>query len=416
MNIRVFLCVGLAALIGGAAHASEDFFDRLERTLTFSGGDASVRAKLSGVLDLEAYALQQPALGVIHGDRDRLLSPRLTVFLDAQFGRQLYFFAQARADRGFDPAPRSLDARLDEYALRYSPRTDGRFVAQIGRFGTAVGNWAGRHISWTNPFITAPGPYEQLTGIWDTEAVRSANTLLQWSHVRGELPVAVRMGEKALRVPIVWGPSYATGAAVSVDVGHFRYAAEVKAGSLSSRPEAWGHPREQRSHPTVSARVGYRPSPMWHVGVSGSAGSYLRDFAETTLARGYGRGDYRQLVLAHDVAFAWHHLQVWAEIFASRFEIPLVGDADTLAYYVEAKYKFSPQWFGALRWNQQLFGDIADRGRSTAWGHETWRVDVAPGFRFSPHTQLKLQYSVQHGDAPRRSFTRMLAAQFTVRF
>jgi hypothetical protein len=43
-------------------------------------------------------------------------------------------------------------------------------------------------------------------------------------------------------------------------------------------------------------------------------------------------------------------------------------------------------------------------------------VDVAPGYRFSPHTQLKLQYGLQHGDSGRRDTTRTLATQFTVRF
>lgn len=407
----------LAAFAGlSDVRASEEFFDRVEDALTFSAVDSRYRARISGTLDLEGYALQLPAPGVIHGASERLFNPRLSVFLDAQFGRRIYFFAQARADRGFDPAPASLEARLDEYALRISPRGDGRFVLQVGKFATLVGNWAARHASWGNPFITAPVPYENLTGIWDTEAVRSSNTLLQWSHVRGGLPASVTAIEKSLRVPIVWGPAYSTGVAASAEVGDFRFAAEVKAGSLSSRPEAWHHAREQRTHPTVSGRIGYRPNPMWDIGVSASAGTYLREFAERSVATGYGRGDYRQLVLAHDVAFAWHHWQVWGEIYASRFEIPRIGNADTLAYYVEAKYKLTPQLFGAVRWNQQVFDSIQDRGLDKAWGHEIWRADVASGYRFTPHTQLKFQYSLQHGDARGRKHTRTLAVQFTVRF
>ena len=121
-------------------------------------------------------------------------------------------------------------------------------------------------------------------------------------------------------------------------------------------------------------------------------------------------------MLAQDVAFAWHHLQVWGEVYACRFEIPKVGDADTLSYYVEAKYKFTPRFFGALRWNQQLFDRLPEHGVGTKWGNDVWRVDLAPGFRFTPHTQLKLQYSLQHGDSNSRDFTRTLATQFTLRF
>jgi hypothetical protein len=155
---------------------------------------------------------------------------------------------------------------------------------------------------------------------------------------------------------------------------------------------------------------------MWNFGVSASAGPYLRESAGASLPPGLGRGDFRQLVLAHDLAFAWHHWQVWSEIYAARFEIPLVGDADTVAYYVEAKYKFTPRLSGALRWNEQWFGAIPHRGSRTAWGHSIWRIDVAPAFRFSAHTQLKVQYTLQRGDAPQRKHTRLLGAQFTVRF
>ena len=80
--------------------------------------------------------------------------------------------------------------------------------------------------------------------------------------------------------------------------------------------------------------------------------------AEPTLPPGRDIGDYREFVLGQDVSFAWRHLQLWAEFYEARFEVPRVGNADTFAYYyIEAKYKFTPQLFGAIRWNQQLFGN-----------------------------------------------------------
>jgi hypothetical protein len=411
--LRLTLGVCAATLSAGA---SDEFFDRVEQALTFSASDSRVRARVSGTLEVEGYDFQTPAPGLIQTTSDELFVPRLTVFLDAQFGSRLYAFFQMRADRGFDPSDGDAEVRLDEWALRYTPWRDGRINFQAGKFATVVGNWAGRHSSWINPFITAPLPYEHLTGIWDTEAVRSSGVLLQWAHIRPGLPASITAIEKSLRVPIVWGPSYTNGFAVSGGVGRLRYAAEAKLGSLSSRPDAWLHGREQRYHPTFSTRFGYRPSPTWNFGVSAGTGPYLREFAARTMNGRHTRGEYRQQVLASDVAFAWHHLQIWAELYAARFEIPAVGDADTLAYYVEAKYKFTPRLFGALRWNQQLFDTIADRGGQTRWGRELWRVDVAPGFRFTPHTQLKFQYSLQNGDNGRREYTQLFASQFTLRF
>ena len=407
----LLVCALLAPL-----RATEDFFDRVEDALTFSAAHGRTRARLSGTLDLEGYRVQLPAPGVLETADGSLFEPRLTLFVDAQFGPHVYAFAQARADHGFDPGARAAQIRLDEIAVRLAPGRRREFNLQIGRFATVVGNWATRHGSWSNPFITAPLPYEYLTGIWDTEAIRSSIVLLQLSHVRPGLSPRVTAGEKALRIPIVWGPSYADGLMLSDAIGRFRYAFEAKLGSLSSRPEAWRHSREQRHHPTFSGRVAYRPGPAWQLGLSASRGAYLLEFAGRTLAPGHGRGAYRQSVIAGDAAYAWRHWQLWAEVYAARFEIPLVGDAGTVAYYAEAKYKFSPRWVGAVRWNQQLFGTIPFRGADTRWGHNVWRIDVAPAYRFSSHTQLKLQYGLQRGDSGTRSTTRTLAAQFTLRF
>jgi len=413
---HIFGLAGLYVAAPLALPAAEEFLDRVQDLLSFSAHDTRVRGRISGMLDLEGYRVQLPAPGVIDTRDGSLLEPRLTIFLDAQLGADVYLFAQARADHGFDPGEGPGRVRLDEVAVRYAPWGRNRPTVQVGRFATAVGNWANRHDSWTNPFITAPLPYELLTGIWDTDPVRSSTMLLQWSHLRPGLPAAQTAIEKSLRVPIVWGPSYADGVSVFGGIGRFSYVMEGKLGSLSSRPEAWMRGLEQLSHPTWSARVTFRPNQMWQLGLSASTGSYLREFAERGLAAGVGRGGYHQDVLAHDIAFAWHHWQVWAEAYAARFTIPRVGNADVLAYYTEVKYRFTPQFSGALRWNEQLYAAIPDRGGRARWGQNVWRVDLAPGFRFTPHTQLKLQYGLQHGDSGRRDTTRTLATQLTVRF
>jgi hypothetical protein len=395
---------------------AEDSLDRLGDALTITAFDERVRARLRGTLDFEAYLIDGPALGLIFTDDDFLFNPRLSLFLDAQVGSHVYVFAQARADRGFDPREVNGEARLEEYAVRLSPWADGRFSLQVGRFATVVGNWAARHYSWDNPFITAPLAYENLTGIWDSAAADSVETLLGWAHVEREPGnfTGDEYVDKHLRQPIIWGPSYASGMAMLGRIGKFEYAAELKNTSLSSRPELWDATETQWQHPTFSGRIGFRPNQMWNFGLSASRGSYLRHEAETTLPAGHNIDDYRQSVLGHDIGFAWHHLQLWAEFYAARFEIPNVGDAETFSYYAEAKYKILPQLFGALRWNQQLFSRIGPDG--DRWGRDIWRVDTALGYRHTAHTQLKLQYSLQHEDSAPHEYGHTLAAQLTVRF
>src|SRR5438552_10996710 len=110
-------------LLACSAHGFEvdDLFDRLDSALTISAFRDNLRARLSGTIDIEAYHFQQPAPGLIDSRIDNLFNPRLTLFLDAQYGAHVYFFAQSRLDRGFDPSDRGATVRLDEYAVRITP-------------------------------------------------------------------------------------------------------------------------------------------------------------------------------------------------------------------------------------------------------------------------------------------------------
>ncbi len=395
-------------LLACTVHAFEidDFFDRLDNALTITAFDGNLRARLSGTIDTEFYNFQQPAPGLIDSEIDNLFNPRLTLFLDAQLGSQIYFFAQSRLDRGFDPSDRGAQVRLDEYALRFTPWDDGRFNLQAGKFATVVGNWVPRHLSWENPFINAPLVYDNITPISDKIAPASP---LDFVH-------RFDNGKYEFN-PVIWGPSYASGISISGRLGRFDYAAEMKNASLSSRPESWNVTETGFDHPTFSGRIGFRPNQIWNFGLSASDGPYFRPEAEQTLPPGRSIGDYREFVLGQDALFAWHHLQLWAEFYEARFEVPRVGDADTFAYYFEAKYKFTPQLFGALRWNQQLFSNIPDgAGGQVRWSQDLWRIDAAAGYRFTSHTQLKLQYSFQRETTGPHDDNHLIAAQLTVRF
>jgi hypothetical protein len=399
----------ILCLFAGTAGALDldDFLDRVDAELTVTAFDDNLRARLSGTIDLEMYHFQQPAPGLINSEIDNLFNPRLTLFLDAQLGSQIYFFAQSRLDRGFDPSDRGAQIRLDEYALRFTPWDDGRFNLQGGTFATVVGNWVPRHLSWENPFINAPLIYENVTPIRDKSAPYSALDFIY----------GPTYYQKYAFNPVIWGPSYASGISVSGCLGRFDYAAEMKNASLSSRPESWHLTQVGFENPTFSGRVGFRPNQAWNFGFSASEGPYFRPEAEQTLPPGRDIGDYREFVLGQDISFAWHHLQLWVEFYEARFEVPTVGNADTFAYYVEAKYKFTPQLFGALRWNQQLFSNVNDGfGGRVRWSQDLARIDIAATYRFTSHTQLKLQYSFQQETTGPGNDNHLLAAQFTVRF
>jgi hypothetical protein len=155
---------------------------------------------------------------------------------------------------------------------------------------------------------------------------------------------------------------------------------------------------------------------MWTFGFSISSGCYLLPEAAPSLPRGHNIGDFREKVLAQDISFAWHHLQLWAEVYETRFEIPRIGNADTLAYYLEGKYKITPQLFVALRWNQQLFATVPDGNEQVQWGNDVWRVDAALGYRFTNYLQGKLQYSFTRVRGDVSIGEQLLATQLTLKF
>lgn len=403
MKIHTILRIAILA-VTPAAVRGDDFIERLGDNLTYSAFDDQARVRVSGLVDLEYYDFSNAAPGLIFTEDGRLWNPRLTLFLDGQLGPDLYLFAQARADRGFDPADEAIGVRLDEYALRWTPWDDGRLSIQGGQFATVVGNAVKRHLSWDNPFINAPLIYENVTRINDAAPPRYGYSFLG---DEGE--------EKYYYNPVIWGPSYATGLSVSGRFGKFDYAAEVKNAGLSSRPESWPVTERGFEDPTFSARAGYRPDMAWDLGFSASAGPYYTDDAEAALPPGRDPGDYLQIVLGQDLSYAWEHWQLWFEIYEARFEVPYVGNADTLGYYIEAKYKFTPSLFGAIRWNQQFFGDVpSGTGSKEPWGNDIARLDLAMTCRFTPSSQMKLQYGIQNEDD--YGVSHLLAAQFSIRF
>jgi hypothetical protein len=404
--MKFFPLLGFCALAAIAQGSDfDDVIDRINSILSFGALDNNLRARVSGTLDMEFYHFEQPAPALINSSSDNLFNPRLTLFADVQYGSVLYFFAETRVDRGFDPSAHGATARLDEYALRVTPWSDERFSVQLGKFATVVGNWVPRHLSWDNPFINAPLVYENVTPINDKEAPASPLDFVSRFH-----------NEKYEFNPVIWGPNYTTGMSVSGRVDRFDYAVEVKNASLSSRPESWSATEVGFDNPTVSGRIGFRPSQMWNIGISASEGPYLRPEV-FSLPNGRDISDYREFLVGQDVSFAWHHLQIWAEFYEASFQVPRVGDADTFAYYLEAKYKLAPQVFVAARWNQQLFGDVEDALHvDHQWGHDLGRIDFSVGYRFTENTQLKLEYSFQKETSGPGNENNIVAAQLTVRF
>jgi hypothetical protein len=399
--------VWLAVLVLAASGQAQDWLDRIDDSLHLQSKGGLFRADLTGLFDLEGYYVDERPPGLLYGYQS-FVNYRTTFFVDATLGNHFYAFLQARLDRGFDPGETDFQARLDEYLLRWTPLNGKELNLQAGKFATIVGNWVQRHDSWLNPLITAPLPYENLTTVSYEDVPASPAAFL----ARRNLP-----DNKDSWLPVIWGPVYATGADLFGSLGKFDYAVSIMNAAISSHPYTWDPGNTDWQFPTYSARVGYRPNAAWEHAVCFSIGPYLSLEAQHDLPLGKSISDYNQITFNYNVSYAWHRWQLWSEVFLTRFQVPNVGNADVLSYYVEAKYKITSALYGAARWNQQLFGTIADGfGGSQAWDNNMTGIDVALGCRFTRHFQGKIQYSFRHRNGSLQQGEQLVAAQLTMRF
>lgn len=412
----IFLLAAAAGLSAFATparagdNALDASLDAAEENLAFDFFDGLIETQLGGSVDLELYTIDQRPPGLLFADPgdDALFRPRLTLNGDLFAGEHFYGFLKFRWDDGFDPASRgSGEARLDEYFLRASA-ADGAFNFQAGKFATVFGNWAGqpRHEPWDNPFITAPLPYENVTSVVDHAAAPGPAALTG----RTGMPNNLRTW-----VPVIWGPAYTTGLAAFGAVDKFNYAVEIKSRAPSSRPSTWED--WDFSNPTVAGRLGYAPNAAWNLGTSASLGPYLSDLAASTLPPGAGLGDFDQTNIGVDLRFARHRFELWSEVIYSRFEVPNAGDQpEAWSYYIEGRYKLTPNVFAALRWNQQFFRDLDTPAGAVNWDNDIYRVDAALTWRAARHLQFKLQYSYTRQDAGIQNGENLVAGQMTLRF
>jgi hypothetical protein len=382
----------------------------LDEKLFYESANGLISADLSGQVDLEGYVFEGQPPGLLF-ERDDFFNPRLSLFADVEIGPSVYVFVQARQDRGFDPGAAVNDFRFDEYFIRYTPQIEQSVSFQFGKSATIFGNWVQRHFSWDNPFINAPLAYENVTIITDHLGPGAPGAFF------GRLGVADNKGGW---IPVLWGPAYTTGGTIFGGFGKFNYAASIKNNSISSRPKHWDGVNQSWEYPTYTTRVGYTPNAAWDFGSSFSYGAYLLDGAERlpTFPGGkYDRGSYNQITLGADLSYAHHHWEFWSELILARFQVPNVGNADSLSYYCEAKYKFTPKLFAGLRWNQQLFDSVPDGlGGDRHWDRNIWRIDTSLGYRFTRNLQAKLQHSLNQEANNSGQADHLLAGQLTIKF
>jgi len=410
---RTILTAALTWVLAVAARAQvtlpvemTDFLDRVDNALTYESADGQFFAHLTGETDLTGYYFDGQPFGLIFSNPNDhfMFSPRLTLNFDATYGERLLFFAKFRWDDGIDPGYQNDSARMDEIFLRVAV-VPHHLDLQAGKFATVFGTWAGRHGAWDCPFITAPLVYDQVTSVLDGFVPPSATFFASLRNAPDN---------NYTWAPVIWGPDYLPGVAAFATLGKFDLALSGTTQSLSSRPTTWNDLNFNR--PSFNGRLGWRADEAWTLGVSGSIGPYLLSQAAASLPPGQSLSDYDQITVGGDASWAWHDWQVTGEFIFSRFQVANVGNADTFSWYLETKYKITPQLFAAVRWNQQVYNQVNTPTGPQNWDNDEMRADFALGYKWDTHVLTKIQYSWQHQETSFQNGKQLVAVQLVVRF
>jgi hypothetical protein len=365
----------------------EEAVDRFREFRSIASPDGGFRLNTDFWLTQDFEVFERPPPPLVQTGQSQIYWPQLNGLLSMEFGEHLSFVALGQAYRGFDPVDESVSANLSEYFVVLQPFDTPALVLKGGTFATCYGQWVNRHFSFQNPLINAPMMYEVMTNVSDGSDNLSATpgraAFLNRKNLASNVPGWL---------PVVWGPSYTSGGQIGGTAGIFDYALELKNAGLASRPSDWQFWQKSFSYPTLTGRVGVRPDAAWNIGVSGSGGSYIT--SQPRVTNTLDPWDATQSVVGADVSWASGPLQIWAEAAWSQWQIPNLGPADAWTYFVESKWKISPEVWLAGRWNQQLYGEFdAVGGGTTSWGNDTWRIDACVGLRLDRFMQFKVQYS-----------------------
>src|SRR5512143_3264664 len=279
--------VALFLLLCARGAFAQDFLEDIDQKLRFSNQDGTIVTDLSLMADVTAFAQDKPAQGLLFSDNDAFVAPRSTAFLDAGIGERILVHVHVDADRGVDPGEQSSgDVRFDAYFVEARLTDPGRVTVRVGKFATSFGGWVSRHLAWDNPMITAPLIYEDVLPMSDHSGPADAAAFAYRRDV---------VDRQHDWVPIVWGPSYTTGASVAASTDTLDVTLEAKNAAVSSRPQTWDMVSGGfETDPSVTGHLKWHPAEEWWFGSSFSRGPYLQDDAKPTLPPGKRIGDYDQ--------------------------------------------------------------------------------------------------------------------------
>ncbi|MEO8484119.1 MAG: hypothetical protein ABI634_18045 [Acidobacteriota bacterium] len=274
---------------------------------------------------------------------------------------------------------------------RWRPFARSSLVIQAGRIPPVVGAFARRAYSRDNAVLGMPLAYQYLTLLRPDALPASTSDVLKMRG-RGWQP-AYPIGNLALApgVPLVAGSRWDTGVEGSWTSRWLDLSAAVTQGA-----PAVPVIRESNRDLMWSGRAaGHLPGGIT-VGVSGARAGWLADSVLDLTTDGR-QTPHAQTLVGVDTEFGVGRWLVRAEWLRSRFDLPIVDDADPFhrltahGGFIEGRYRFHPRMQVGVRVDRLAFGRLFDRltGTSPTWDADVTRVEATFGVRLSRTLEVR---------------------------
>jgi hypothetical protein len=309
------------------------------------------------------------------------------------------FLTEVRSENVERPIPYALYVRVRP--LKHVP-----LDIQAGRIPVVFGTFARRY-GGDNPLIGVPLAYQYLTSLRADAVPASADNLLFFRGLGWQVryPVGNPVAEPG--VPLVTSYRWDTGVEARAASRYVEGAFAVTSGTLANpRVDDDNHGRQ------LSGRVAFKPVIGLILGASVSRGEFLDHDIKQFYEPVFPGQHYRQRALGFDAEYSRGFWIVRGEVIDSRWNVPVANrpyienPLRATAGYVEARYRFTPRYYGAARFDYLTFSKVTginqtfeEPGVPTRWDAPVTRGEIGGGVFLTRHLTARgsLQFNYRHG-------------------
>ena len=333
-----------------------------------------------------------------HGGPGTFRIGQMTMFIDSDITENIYFTGEIQSDL-LNSNPEQSDFRIRSAAVTATNIPKWRTNLQIGRFNTVFGSHPDRRLPLDNYLFDAPLAYTYRVNLdpdggWVPDSARQNTNDLgvrQLSLIDKDM---TQTGIKAF-------------GRLNTTKLHYAF-------SLTNNPPS--NPRNVNLNNGISGamKLNWIADHSTDFGFSYAQGGYLNSLIAVTdntdnrfIAMTGGNPlplNFRNTSSYQHYLYGFHwnwrrsRYEINSEVILSSFEVPNnTRDLGSQSIYIQGKYNFTTNFFGAARYdvldfdNQQLV-DVVPTGNARKWDDNVKRFEVGVGSFLNPSTLAKITY------------------------